>query len=110
MEGLGARRAAVTAVLGPTIGPESYEVGPEFVERFAGAGSQEYFKPSTKADRALFDLPGYILMRLNRAGVGRCQDLGLDTYADAERFFSYRRSVHRSEPDYGRLIAAIALV
>jgi copper oxidase (laccase) domain-containing protein len=57
----------------------------------------------------LFDLPGFIARRLEQAGVGKVEDLGLDTYADETRFFSYRRSTHRKETDYGRLIAAIAL-
>ena len=57
----------------------------------------------------MFDLPGYIAERARRAGIGEFQDLGLDTYADEARFFSYRRTTHRKEPDYGRLVSAIAL-
>ncbi|MBV8564625.1 MAG: peptidoglycan editing factor PgeF [Methylobacteriaceae bacterium] len=112
MERLGARRATTAAVVGPTIGPGSYEVGPEFVERFvaADAGNERHFRASRNAGHAMFDLPGYILARLAEAGVGRFQSLGLDTYEDEARFFSYRRSVHRREHDYGRLVAAIALV
>jgi YfiH family protein len=111
MAALGAARTQIRAVLGPTIGPGSYEVGPEFVERFVAAGESrhEHFRPASRPGHFMFDLPGFILMRMRRAGVGRCLDLGLDTYADAERFFSYRRCVHRGEPDYGRLVAAIAL-
>lgn len=111
MEGLGAARASIVAVLGPTIAPGSYEVGWEFVARFtaADAGNDRFFAPSTRAERALFDLPSYIVMRLRGTGVGKVADLGLDTYADEVRFFSYRRSVHRGEPDYGRLVAAVAL-
>ena len=111
MEGLGARRAAITAVLGPTIGPQSYETGPEFLARFVAADPAyaAFFVPSGREDHAMFDLPGFIGHRLRTAGVGRFEDLALDTYADEVRFFSYRRTTHRKEPDYGRLIAAIAL-
>jgi len=112
MERLGAARASIIAVLGPTIGQKSYEVGAEFFERFV-AESKDYasfFAPSGADGRFMFDLPGFIGLRLARAGIGTFEDLALDTYADAERFYSYRRSVHRGEPDYGRQVAAIALV
>ncbi len=112
MERLGGNRATMIAVLGPTIGRESYEVGPEFHDRFVAA-SEDYaglFSASEGEGRFMFDLPGFIGLRLRRAGIGRFEDLALDTYADAARFYSYRRSVHRREPDYGRLVAAIALV
>jgi polyphenol oxidase len=111
MEQLGARRADISAVLGPTIGPRSYEVGPEFFARFEAedAGFARFFAPSGKPGHFLFDLPGFITMRAERAGVGRFENLALDTYSDEARFFSYRRATHRGEPDYGRLVAAIAL-
>lgn len=112
MQRLGATRTSIVAVLGPTIGRQSYEVGPEFLERFVAA-SQDHaslFTPSDRNGHFLFDLPGFIGMRLTRAGIGTFADLALDTYADAETFYSYRRSVHRGEPDYGRQVAAIALV
>jgi hypothetical protein len=112
METLGAARASIIAVLGPTIGQKSYEVGAEFFERFV-AESRDYasfFVPSGADSRFLFDLPGFIGSRLTRAGIGTFEDLALDTYAEEARFYSYRRSVHRSEPDYGRQVAAIALV
>jgi YfiH family protein len=111
MEGLGAHRDSTIAVLGPTISRTAYEVGPEFVMRFreADEANRRFFTPSDRADHAFFDLPGYIGDRLDQAGIGRFVDLALCTYADPERFYSYRRSVHRREPDYGRLIAAIAL-
>jgi YfiH family protein len=111
MARLGARRQSITAVLGPTIGVASYEVGQEFVARFAAADASNtrFFRPSTKAGHSMFDLPGFIVMRLQRAGIARAEDLALDTYADEARFFSYRRATHRREPDYGRLVAAIAL-
>ena len=111
MVALGARRDAIVAVLGPTIAQESYEVGPEFVERFTDEGDSyaRFFKTSATEGHSLFDLPGFIAMRCRAAGVGQFQDLGLDTYADESRFFSYRRMTHRGEADYGRLVAAIAL-
>jgi copper oxidase (laccase) domain-containing protein len=111
MERLGAERGDVVAVLGPTISAEAYEVGPEFVERFTAEdpGHARFFRPSEKAGHAMFDLPAFILMRLAASGVGRSENLALCTYADEERFFSYRRTTHRREPDYGRLVSAIAL-
>jgi YfiH family protein len=110
METLGAKRERIAVALGPMISQASYEVGPEFVARFrdAAAANARFFTPSARADHSLFDLPGYVASRLETAGVGRAEDLGVCTYAD-ERFFSYRRSVHRAEPDYGRHINAIAL-
>jgi len=112
MEKLGADRADIHCVLGPTIAQKSYEVGPEFVERFvaADASHARYFLPSQRDGHAMFDLPAFIAMRLQKAGVGSFVDLAQDTYADDVKFYSYRRSVHRKEPDYGRLVSAIALV
>lgn len=111
MEELGARRARVTAVLGPTISRTAYEVGPEFVARFLGAepAYARFFTDTTPGRHAHFDLPAFIAARLRGAGVGRFVDLALCTYADERRFFSFRRTTHRGEPDYGRLISAIAL-
>ena len=111
MTELGARRDAITAALGPTIARGSYEVGPEFRARFV-ARDEDYgvfFAPSRRPDHHLFDLPGFIGTRLRATGIGHVADLGLDTYADEARFFSYRRATHRGEADYGRLVAAIAL-
>jgi YfiH family protein len=111
MERLGAQRNQIRCVLGPAIGPASYEVGPEFVARFVDVSPhfQDFFKPSAREGHSMFNLPGFIGARLTQAGVRSFTDLGLDTYADETRFFSYRRSVHRNEPDYGRQIAAISL-
>ncbi len=111
MEELGASRQAVTAALGPCIRQQSYEVGPEFVARFTTAdpANARFFAESPKLGHSLFDLGGYVVARLEAAGVGAVDDLGIDTYADERRFFSFRRATHRGEPDYGRLIAAIAL-
>jgi purine-nucleoside/S-methyl-5'-thioadenosine phosphorylase / adenosine deaminase len=111
MEGLGARRARIAAALGPTIRQSNYEVGPEFVEQFLAAdpANARYFKPSQREGHAMFDLCGYIAQRVEQAGLTQFEDLGLCTYEEAERFYSYRRSTHREEPDYGRHINAIAL-
>ena len=110
MEKLGAIRSGIVAPIGPLIRQPSYEVGSEFVERFldADADNASFFLPGERAGHSMFDLGGYIRMRLENAGVLMIDDLGVDTYAD-ERFYSYRRSVHRREPDYGRLVHAIAL-
>jgi polyphenol oxidase len=110
MEQLGAERARMVAALGPMIRQPSYEVGPEFVDRFraAEAGNERFFVVSSRQGHAMFNLAGYIAARLDRAGIERVEDLALCTYAD-ERFFSYRRATHRADPDYGRHINAIAL-
>ena len=110
MESLGADRSGMVAAIGPLIRQHSYEVGGEFVERFldADAGNAAYFIASERAGHSMFDLAGYIRMRLENAGVLMIDDIGVDTYSD-ERFYSYRRSVHRKEPDYGRHVHAIAL-
>ncbi len=110
MEQLGAARANIAVALGPMIRQPSYEVGPEFVARFRAADpeNERFFVASQRAGHALFDLAGYVAARLDCAGIDRIEDIGVCTYADA-RFFSYRRSVHRAEPDYGRHINAIAL-
>jgi YfiH family protein len=111
MEELGAERSGIVAVLGPTIGPDAYEVGPEFSRNFVeeDAANERFFRPSGREGHALFDLPAYIAVRVERAGIGEFADLRLCTYSDETRFFSYRRATHRGEQDYGRLIAAIAL-
>lgn len=111
MEQLGAKRTRIVAAIGPLIRKESYEVGLEFVARFRAddPGNRCYFSVAEQPGHAMFDLPGYIARKLLMARVGTIQDLGLDTYADETHFYSYRRSVHRKEADYGRLVAAIAL-
>jgi polyphenol oxidase len=112
METLGARRPSIAAALGPAIAQKSYEVGAEFLERFLAAseGHARFFSASPRAGHFLFDLPGFIAMRLRLAGIVSYEDLTRDTYAEPELFFSYRRSVHQNDPDYGRQIAAIALI
>jgi YfiH family protein len=110
MERLGASRPAIRAVIGPTISQRAYEVGPEFLDRFRDddPASLRFFA-NGRGDRYLFDLPGYSLARLRRAGLGQAEWTRHCTYGDPERFYSYRRSQHRSEADYGRLISAIRL-
>jgi len=110
MEGLGAHRANILVAIGPLIRQPSYEVGAEFAERFTttDADHARYFIPSSRPDHAMFDLAGYIRARLERAGIEAIDDVGLDTYADP-RFFSYRRTTHRAESDYGRNIHALVL-
>jgi hypothetical protein len=110
MEKLGAERSGIVAAIGPLIRQHSYEVGGEFVERFIAADAENglFFLPSVREGHSMFDLAGFIRMRLENAGVAVIDDTGIDTYSD-ERFYSYRRSVHRKEPDYGRHVHAIAL-
>ena len=110
MESLGARRGAIMAVLGPSIGPRNYEVGPEFRERFVRAdpANEGRFLPSGRPDHFLFDLNRYTVERLRKAGVN-ADALGRCTYEEEDLFYSYRRMTHRDEPDYGRQISAIVL-
>src|ERR1700689_1385041 len=110
MEKLGAERSGIAAAIGPLIRQHSYEVGDEFVERFieADADNALFFIPGERAGHAMFDLAGFNRTRLENAGVLMIDDIGVDTYSD-DRFYSYRRSVHRKEPDYGRHVHAIAL-
>jgi len=110
MVGLGARRRRIAAVIGPTISQKAYAVGPEFVDRFLAddPDNARYFTKG-EADRSLFDLPGYGLKRLAAAGVGQAEWTGHCTYCDPALFYSYRRSVHLKEADYGRLISVIRL-
>jgi YfiH family protein len=111
MEELGAARRQIRAAIGPMIRHANYEVGPDLIARFAAEdrASSRFFAPAAREGHALFDLSGYVAARLERAGVGHIEDIGLCTYAEAERFFSYRRATHRAEPDYGRHVNAIAL-
>jgi len=112
MERLGAARGQIRAAVGPMIRQSNYEVGPDLIARFAAQdpASNRFFSPAGRDGHAMFDLGGYVAARLERAGVGHVEDLGLCTYADPARFFSYRRATHRAEPDYGRHVNAIALI
>lgn len=111
MEALGAKRERTVAVVGPTISQRSYEVGPDFIERFLDANldNRIYFEPAASPGHAMFDLPRYIEDRLTTAGVGTAARLDHCTYRDPRRFYSYRRAQHHNEPDYGRLISAIVI-
>lgn len=111
MERLGAARARIGAAIGPLIRQPNYEVGAEFVDRFKAAdgASARFFAAASRPGHAMFDLPGYIRSRLEAADIQGIEDLGLCTYADPARFFSYRRTTHRAEPDYGRHVNAIVL-
>ncbi|WP_373353311.1 peptidoglycan editing factor PgeF [Pseudoroseicyclus sp. CXY001] len=109
MEALGADRSRILAVIGPTISQAAYEVGPEFLDEIRADDEEALrFFANGEGDRMLFDLPGYGLWRLRRAGVS-AEWTGHCTYADAGRFYSYRRATHEGAPDYGRLISAIRL-
>jgi YfiH family protein len=110
MEGFGARRDRIAAVVGPSVSQASYEVDHGFRDRFLEQDQDnERFFGNGPAGKPHFDLPGYILHRLGNAGLGNAAALGLDTYSDADRFYSYRRSTHRNEPSYGRQISMIGL-
>jgi YfiH family protein len=110
MADLGATPAGIRAIIGPSISQAAYEVGPEFFETFADEDRDNIrFFANGKGDRMLFDLPAYGLHRLRAAGVGHAEWTRHCTYADPERFFSFRRTTHMGEADYGRLISAIRL-
>lgn len=110
MARLGARRERIAAAIGPCIGRASYEVDDGFVRRFeADDPANERFFASGRPGHAMFDIEAYVASRLAAAGVARVEALGLDTYADEARFYSFRRATHRGEPDYGRQISLIGL-
>jgi purine-nucleoside/S-methyl-5'-thioadenosine phosphorylase / adenosine deaminase len=110
MERLGARRERIRAAVGPCIAQASYEVDDSFRARFVAADADnDRFFVLGPAGKPHFDLEAYVVHRLIAAGVGEVEALNLDTYADAERFYSYRRATHRGEADYGRQLSAIAL-
>jgi YfiH family protein len=111
MERLGAAQNQIRAAIGPMIRQSNYEVGPDLVAQFRAEdpAASRFFAPGKRDGHAMFDLAGYIAARLKRAGISEVEDVGLCTYADPERFFSYRRTTHRAEADYGRHVNAIAL-
>jgi len=110
MEGLGAARGSIHAVIGPCISQRAYEVGPEFLEQFLDEDPDTArFFADGAGDRTHFDLVSYGLNRLRAAGVAQASWLGHCTYGDPDRFFSYRRSTHKNQADYGRLISVIRL-
>jgi YfiH family protein len=107
MERLGAARARIAAAVGPAIAKSSYEVDARFRDAFS-ADDERFFSPGREGHWQ-FDLEAYVAARLSIAGVGTVDRLGLDTYADEARFFSYRRATHRGEPTYGRQFSLIGL-
>ena len=109
MRALGA--TDIHAAIGPTISQANYEVGPEFQAQFVerNVANARFFIPSMKAGHFMFDLPGFVRAQLEPLGLASIEDLALCTYADEQRFFSYRRTTHRSEPDYGRQLSAICI-
>jgi len=110
MERLGARRERIHAAVEPCIAQPSYEVDEAFRAGFLDADGENarFFVPGP-AGKPHFDLEGYVVHRLIAAGVGEVEELNLDTYAEADRFFSFRRATHRGEADYGRQLSAIAI-
>ncbi|CAN5310417.1 peptidoglycan editing factor PgeF [soil metagenome] len=111
MEKLGAVRSRITAVIGPTIAQENYEVGPEFAAHFLkeDEDNQVFFRSASRTAHHMFDLPGYLARKLAIAGVGHVNNTALCTYQPENRFFSYRRATHGGEKQYGRQISAIML-
>ncbi|WP_299077268.1 peptidoglycan editing factor PgeF [uncultured Ruegeria sp.] len=110
MEALGAKRENTCAVIGPTISQRAYEVGPDFMDEFiAESPDNTRFFANGQEDRLQFDLPAFGLHRLRQAGIGQAEWTRHCTYSDPERFYSYRRSTHAKEADYGRLISVIKL-
>jgi hypothetical protein len=110
MEKLGARRDRIAAAVGPCIARSSYEVDDGFARRFEAddPANERFFAPG-KPGHHQFDLEAYVAQRLAKAGLARIEMLGLDTYADEARFFSFRRATHRGEPGYGRQISIIGI-
>ena len=111
MASLGAEPARMVAVIGPCIGQASYEVGLEFLAAFTArdAGYEAFFAPGEISEKRMFDLPGFVVSRLEAAGVGTAAWIGHDTCAEEDLFFSNRRAFKRGEPDFGRLLSAITL-
>jgi len=111
MEKLGASRDRIDAAIGPCISQDNYEVGDDFRARFLeqGAKHRRFFVPSDREGHHRFDLPGFAAYRLTAAGVGSVERLGICTYPPENGFFSFRRTTHAKEPDYGRQISAIVL-
>lgn len=111
MQTLGAEPHRMVAVVGPCIARDSYEVGADFQDRFdrQAPGSARFFTPGAAVDKRLFDLPAFVLWRLEQAGVGDAAWTGDDTRTDAARFYSNRRAYLNGEADFGRLMSAISL-
>lgn len=108
---LGAEAQNISAAVGPCIQQESYEVGPEFRDRFvtADAGNENLFAAGPKPGHDMFDLPGYLAVRLRARSLGAVATLGVDTYPDDSGYFSYRRCRHQGQSQYGRALSVITL-
>ena len=111
MEGLGAQRENIVGVIGPCISQPAYEVGQDFIERFLEESPDNhcFFSNAKAPEKYLFNLPGYGLFRLRKAGIKAAEWTQYCTYSDPKRFFSYRRATHQKQADYGRLISTIRL-
>jgi hypothetical protein len=110
METLGASRGRIRAAIGPCIALPSYEVDEAFRQQFLDADfANERFFATAEGKRPHFDLESYIAARLQAAGIATIERLGLDTYSDPDRFYSYRRATHLHEPDNGRQFSLISL-
>lgn len=111
MTAMGVAPGGIRAAVGPCIGPDSYEVKDDFRLRFVEQDKENaaFFIPATRVGHLMFDLPSYIRRRLKLAGVGLVDGRGIDTCFNEEDYFSYRRSTHRVEPDYGRQVSAIVI-
>lgn len=111
MLALGARRDRISAAIGPCIARASYEVDEGFLRRFVedDPENERFFSDGARAGHHQFDIEAYVASRIAAAGIGRVEMLGRDTYADAQRFYSFRRATHRGEPGYGRQISLIGL-
>ena len=112
MASIGAKRNRIRAALGPCIGPAAYEVGPEFEENFLKVNPDyaRFFRRASLDARPYFDLPAFVLERLAAAGLDTVENCSQCTYSDESRLYSYRRTTHRREPDYGRQVSAIVLL
>jgi len=111
MEALGAERSRIVAAVGPCIAQASYEVGEDFYGQFAERSALygTFFQAADAEGRYRFDLAGFVRHRLAQSGLQKIEVLGMDTYSDERRFFSFRRKTHRDEADYGRQLSAIML-
>jgi copper oxidase (laccase) domain-containing protein len=111
MEKAGARRDRIRAAIGPTISQAAYEVGPEFEAEVVGLdpANRDFFTTPAPGEKSRFDLPGFVARRLAALDLAAVDRVSPCTYADESKFFSFRRTTHRSEPDYGRQISAIVV-
>lgn len=111
MLALGATLETIKISIGPCIGPQSYEVSDDFITPFLDQDpdNDHFFKATNKQGKLMFDLPGYIARRLSLRGIRQIDITGIDTYSDETRFFSYRRTTHRQETDYGRQLSCIMI-